>query len=414
MNGSQGSYRPVTSRAGCRHSTTRVSRGVVKRQMHRAPRARVGIPLWVHLERFGLQRVDRLCDGGEAVQEVLLPQCGARGRQARVALPIVRFGQPRQMRAAPPPPPHVDPVRGGGVVRDGHRPAVTGSTAAAAGRQLPCPPAPPRWIAPTGWCSGSASSPCSGPRRPAVRPPATAHTRTHEPHAERPVGTRVSDHQWDSGALDDSPPGCRSAPTATALCAVVVGQLLGGIRTRSQAGRHRAGGMITPPPACRSPRTRGSHSMPTDDQVVSCPFDHSDALVALAARGPGSRIRLPCGEAGAWLMTSHARVRQVTRDPRLSRAAIVGRDHPRMAPEPIVSPEAINVADTPVGAAAPSDDLRTARRIGGGPRGPAGVHDAAAATAPGSGICVWLSVRKRCAGAPRPSAAFPLRLPVTW
>lgn len=36
--------------------------------------------------------------------------------------------------------------------------------------------------------------------------------------------------------------------------------------------------------------------MPADDQVVSCPFDHSDALefdpalVALAARGPVSRI----------------------------------------------------------------------------------------------------------------------------
>lgn len=98
--------------------------------------------------------------------------------------------------------------------------------------------------------------------------------------------------------------------------------------------------------------------MPTDDQVVSCPFDHSDALefdpalVALAARGPVSRIRLSYGEAGAWLVTSHAGVRQVTCDLRLSRAAIVGRDYPRMTPEPIVSPESANVADTPVGAAA--------------------------------------------------------------
>ncbi|MEU2221614.1 cytochrome P450 [Streptomyces sp. NPDC012751] len=90
-----------------------------------------------------------------------------------------------------------------------------------------------------------------------------------------------------------------------------------------------------------------------DPAVLDCPFDYADALEfdpeldSLAQRGPVSRIRLPYGEAEAWLVTSFAGVRQVTTDPRFSRAAIVGRDYPRMTPEPIVSPESINVTDPP-------------------------------------------------------------------
>ncbi|ANP52406.1 cytochrome P450 [Streptomyces griseochromogenes] len=90
-----------------------------------------------------------------------------------------------------------------------------------------------------------------------------------------------------------------------------------------------------------------------DTTARSCPFDFADglefdpSLAALAQRGPVSRIRLPYGETEAWLVTSFAGVRQVTCDPRFSRAAIVGRDYPRMTPEPIVSPESINVADPP-------------------------------------------------------------------
>ncbi|MFI1768328.1 cytochrome P450 [Streptomyces sp. NPDC020800] len=85
----------------------------------------------------------------------------------------------------------------------------------------------------------------------------------------------------------------------------------------------------------------------------SCPFDFADALefdpslAALAQNGPVCRIRLPYGEAEAWLVTSFAGVRQVTCDPKFSRAAIVGRNYPRMTPEPIVSPESINVTDPP-------------------------------------------------------------------
>lgn len=90
-----------------------------------------------------------------------------------------------------------------------------------------------------------------------------------------------------------------------------------------------------------------------DPAVLDCPFDFADALefdpelAALARGGPVSRIRLPYGEAEAWLVTSFAGVRQVTIDARFSRAAIVGRDYPRMTPEPIVSPESINVTDPP-------------------------------------------------------------------
>ncbi|MEU2060570.1 cytochrome P450 [Streptomyces sp. NPDC013455] len=90
-----------------------------------------------------------------------------------------------------------------------------------------------------------------------------------------------------------------------------------------------------------------------DTAAPECPFDFADALefdpslASLAQRGPVSRIRLPYGEAEAWLVTSFAGVRQVTCDPRFSRAAIVGRDYPRMTPEPIVSPESINVTDPP-------------------------------------------------------------------
>ncbi|MFJ7148018.1 cytochrome P450 [Streptomyces sp. NPDC100445] len=90
-----------------------------------------------------------------------------------------------------------------------------------------------------------------------------------------------------------------------------------------------------------------------DPTVLDCPFDFADALefdpslASLAGRGPVSRIRLPYGEAEAWLVTSFAGVRQVTCDPRFSRAAIIGRDYPRMTPEPIVSPESINVTDPP-------------------------------------------------------------------
>lgn len=84
-----------------------------------------------------------------------------------------------------------------------------------------------------------------------------------------------------------------------------------------------------------------------------CPFDFSEglefdpSLAALMARDAPTRIRLPYGEADAWLITRFEEVRKVTTDQRFSRAGITGFDYPRLTPEPIVSPESINVTDPP-------------------------------------------------------------------
>ncbi|MGW1987923.1 cytochrome P450 [Streptomyces collinus] len=98
-------------------------------------------------------------------------------------------------------------------------------------------------------------------------------------------------------------------------------------------------------------RGQGPERSGTD--AIGCPFDFSEdlafdpALADLMEQGPVTRVRLPHGDSEAWLVTSYNGVQQVTTDPRLSRAAIVGRDYPRLTPEPIVSPESINVIDPP-------------------------------------------------------------------
>lgn len=93
--------------------------------------------------------------------------------------------------------------------------------------------------------------------------------------------------------------------------------------------------------------------MASDSEAITCPFDFREALdsdpslTALMARDSLARIRLPYGASDAWLVTGFEEVRQVTTDHRFSRAAVVGSDYPRMTPEPIVSPESINVIDPP-------------------------------------------------------------------
>lgn len=85
----------------------------------------------------------------------------------------------------------------------------------------------------------------------------------------------------------------------------------------------------------------------------ACTFDYAEALEfdpalrRLSADRPVARIRLPYGEADAWLVMRYEDVKTVTTDRRFSRAAVVGRDYPRMTPEPIVQPEAVNVVDPP-------------------------------------------------------------------
>ncbi len=90
-----------------------------------------------------------------------------------------------------------------------------------------------------------------------------------------------------------------------------------------------------------------------DPTVWNCPFDYAEALEfdptlrRIMTEEPVARIRLPYGEGEAWLVTKYDDVRTVTTDRRFSRHAIVGRDFPRMTPEPIVQDEAINVMDPP-------------------------------------------------------------------
>ncbi|MGW2743943.1 cytochrome P450 [Streptomyces sp. NPDC001450] len=94
--------------------------------------------------------------------------------------------------------------------------------------------------------------------------------------------------------------------------------------------------------------------MTADNETITCPFDFSEALefdpalADLMQRRSPARIRLPYGNADAWLITGFDSVKQVTTDPRFSRAGIIGHDYPRMTPEPIVSPESINVMDPPL------------------------------------------------------------------
>ncbi|GAB2890207.1 cytochrome P450 [Streptomyces mayteni] len=93
--------------------------------------------------------------------------------------------------------------------------------------------------------------------------------------------------------------------------------------------------------------------MDTSDTVWSCPFDFADGLEfdpllrQLMTEAPIARIKMSYGEGEAWLVTRYEDVRIVTTDRRFSRAAVAGRDFPRMTPEPIVQSESINLLDPP-------------------------------------------------------------------
>jgi len=93
--------------------------------------------------------------------------------------------------------------------------------------------------------------------------------------------------------------------------------------------------------------------MTTSAPVWECPFSQPNALEfdpalkQVAEQAPVARVRLPYGEGEAWLVTRYEEVRTVVTDQRFSRAAIIGRDFPRITPEPIVQAEAINVMDPP-------------------------------------------------------------------
>lgn len=89
------------------------------------------------------------------------------------------------------------------------------------------------------------------------------------------------------------------------------------------------------------------------ETVRTCPFDYAQQLEfdpqlrQLLTEEPVSRIRMAYGEGEAWLVTRYEDVRTVTTDRRFSRSAVLGRDFPRMTPEPIVQAESINLMDPP-------------------------------------------------------------------
>ncbi len=93
--------------------------------------------------------------------------------------------------------------------------------------------------------------------------------------------------------------------------------------------------------------------METPDTVWNCPFDYAERLEfdpllrRMMTEAPIARIRMSYGEGEAWLVTRYEDVRTVTTDRRFSRAAVIGRNFPRMTPEPIVQSESINLLDPP-------------------------------------------------------------------
>jgi cytochrome P450 len=101
------------------------------------------------------------------------------------------------------------------------------------------------------------------------------------------------------------------------------------------------------PHAHNEPRIASAESAPT------CPFRHDDALepdpfmTRMRIENPVARVRMPYGEGAAWLVTRYEDVRTVTSDRRFSRAALIGRDFPRITPAPIAQSEAINLMDPP-------------------------------------------------------------------
>ncbi|MFF7726469.1 cytochrome P450 [Streptomyces sp. NPDC008001] len=119
--------------------------------------------------------------------------------------------------------------------------------------------------------------------------------------------------------------------------------------------------------------------MTTSESVWTCPFRHDEALefdpflARLRSEPPVTRIPMPRGggtgsaddaaedgpggpgapgsggpaAGAAWLVTRHRQVRAVTSDRRFSRAALIGRDIPRVTPDLVDHAESINLMDPP-------------------------------------------------------------------
>ncbi|MFI8301265.1 cytochrome P450 [Streptomyces nigra] len=90
-----------------------------------------------------------------------------------------------------------------------------------------------------------------------------------------------------------------------------------------------------------------------EEHAPQCPFDHVDGqglepqLRHLLHNEPVARVRLAYGEGPVWIVTRYEDVKLVTTDRRFSRAALVGKDFPRITPRPIAPPGSIFVLDPP-------------------------------------------------------------------
>lgn len=93
--------------------------------------------------------------------------------------------------------------------------------------------------------------------------------------------------------------------------------------------------------------------MVVKESALRCPFDHVDGvemepqLRHLLHDEPVARVTLEYGEGAVWIVTRYEDVKLVTTDPRFSRAALVGKDFPRITPQPIAPPGSIFVLDPP-------------------------------------------------------------------
>ncbi|GAA3920772.1 cytochrome P450 [Streptomyces gulbargensis] len=85
-----------------------------------------------------------------------------------------------------------------------------------------------------------------------------------------------------------------------------------------------------------------------DWAVVPLPATDPDPLPRrLLREEPVARVRLPYGEGHAWLVTRYEDIRQITSDPRMSRALTAGRPLPSSTPHTLAPAGGVGRADPP-------------------------------------------------------------------
>lgn len=110
---------------------------------------------------------------------------------------------------------------------------------------------------------------------------------------------------------------------------------------------------LTPLRHAPTGRERRPRPSPVIHHVHHWPVEHLDALDfdpllhRLVREEPVARVRMRYGEEDAWLVTSYEYVKQVTADPRFSRALTVGRPVTSMTPHTVAPAGGIGRTDPP-------------------------------------------------------------------